>query len=400
MKKDNEKKKRVKRILSALEKDIEVLLDKSNEIELVLDEIQASTRTQTESKQKLSRIVMNHKKAYHALTYLMMNSSEFDKLMRILTLNKQKKKKLTRIIKKSRKSMTEIGEANFIPNAYGQREWFSLSDIKREWLPFKQKTIVRAIRNSRDISFLLMKRRIKSQILVKTAEVFLKNLQLKTSLRGLKEHYIGFMDFLLTALDSWHKDHREMLFKIFHDVEINASTKILDLGCGTCHTTERLQTEYSLRGIFGLDLNPNFFAVKYYGSINKNITFLKSDGTHLPFKDYDFDVVVCLEVIEHVEDYQTLLDEISRVLKPKGFLVLSTPDSPIYKSPHHLHNLIDFGILEKSLPKSSFSILRVYTMPFSRGISYYFLCQRNAALNQFTNIINTVTEPELPEKDV
>jgi SAM-dependent methyltransferase len=50
-----------------------------------------------------------------------------------------------------------------------------------------------------------------------------------------------------------------------------------------------------------------------------------ADVTCLPFKDDDFDVVICCEVLEHVVQYQIAVKEIIRVLKPGCDLVISVP---------------------------------------------------------------------------
>jgi ubiquinone/menaquinone biosynthesis C-methylase UbiE len=46
----------------------------------------------------------------------------------------------------------------------------------------------------------------------------------------------------------------------------------------------------------------------------------------LPFQNAAFEVVVCSEVIEHIPESPTILDELLRVLEPGGSLVLGTPD--------------------------------------------------------------------------
>ncbi len=48
-------------------------------------------------------------------------------------------------------------------------------------------------------------------------------------------------------------------------------------------------------------------------------------GDALPFPDGSFDAVLAFEVLEHVEDDTGLLDEIARVSRPGGVLILSTP---------------------------------------------------------------------------
>src|SRR4029078_12901295 len=56
----------------------------------------------------------------------------------------------------------------------------------------------------------------------------------------------------------------------------------------------------------------------------RNIEFLQADGTRLPFAPASFDVVLSHAVIEHVADADASLAEGRRVLKPGGWMYLST----------------------------------------------------------------------------
>src|SRR4051795_13597037 len=47
----------------------------------------------------------------------------------------------------------------------------------------------------------------------------------------------------------------------------------------------------------------------------------------LPFADNEFDLVTCIETLEHMRDVQLALSEIRRVLRPGGRLALTTPAS-------------------------------------------------------------------------
>jgi len=53
--------------------------------------------------------------------------------------------------------------------------------------------------------------------------------------------------------------------------------------------------------------------------VRKNQTFIKADGESLPFKDKEFDYVICKHVLEHVDDPVKFLKELSRVGK-MGYL--------------------------------------------------------------------------------
>jgi SAM-dependent methyltransferase len=53
----------------------------------------------------------------------------------------------------------------------------------------------------------------------------------------------------------------------------------------------------------------------------------QTDATKLPFADHSFDKIICSEVLEHIENYAGVLQEIKRVLKPNGILAISVPRS-------------------------------------------------------------------------
>ena len=58
---------------------------------------------------------------------------------------------------------------------------------------------------------------------------------------------------------------------------------------------------------------------------NRTCQFVKGSGLQLPFADNTFDKVICAEVLEHVPQYQHMLAEIRRVLKPGGIFAVSVP---------------------------------------------------------------------------
>lgn len=96
--------------------------------------------------------------------------------------------------------------------------------------------------------------------------------------------------------------------------EQGRNKKILDLGCGEGALVERFRA----RGydIIGVDLNYESEAVR-----KKNIT---STG----LEDASFDIILCLDVIEHLSfaDQQKALDEIKRLLKGGALAVLTIPN--------------------------------------------------------------------------
>ncbi len=95
--------------------------------------------------------------------------------------------------------------------------------------------------------------------------------------------------------------------------------KILDLGCGTGFNYETLEKHGE---VFNLDIDSR--ALK--SCEEKGITNLYcADATKTPFDDSTFDVVVAIELLEHIQDDEGAVEEIRRILKPGGRLVFTVP---------------------------------------------------------------------------
>jgi dolichol-phosphate mannosyltransferase len=90
---------------------------------------------------------------------------------------------------------------------------------------------------------------------------------------------------------------------------------VLDVGCGSSRII-------GSRQLVGLDivLAKLRYARRYGNPLVHGSIFA------LPFKDATFDAVICSEVIEHVPADAKVFDELERVLKPGGRLILGTPD--------------------------------------------------------------------------
>lgn len=120
---------------------------------------------------------------------------------------------------------------------------------------------------------------------------------------------------------------------------------ILDAACGEGYGTALLAQEAAW--VTGVDISPDAIAraKENYGTC-RNIEFMEASIATLPFADQSMDVVVSFETIEHVpEDIQRrFLDEIARVLKKDGFLIMSTPNKEIYSDRPGYHN--EFHIKE------------------------------------------------------
>lgn len=84
--------------------------------------------------------------------------------------------------------------------------------------------------------------------------------------------------------------------------------------------------------IVGLDGSPQ--AAQIAGQLNPGRGFTAGDLYALPFPDRSFDLVVCLEVLEHLEEPKDGLRELIRV--SAGWLLLSVPHEPLFRGANFL----------------------------------------------------------------
>jgi SAM-dependent methyltransferase len=123
---------------------------------------------------------------------------------------------------------------------------------------------------------------------------------------------------------------------------------VLDIGCGLGGKLP-FYVEQGATGVVGIDLRPqSALAAHRFGATQNRtpnncskIHTATANGSTLPFHDNSFDVVVSINVLEHVMDPRAVLRECRRVLRSQGQLFLFFP--PFY-SPWgaHLDGWIDF----------------------------------------------------------
>lgn len=103
-----------------------------------------------------------------------------------------------------------------------------------------------------------------------------------------------------------------------------AGINILDFGCGKGEIIGAMRKLNSDAKYSGADVSQAAieYAVKKYPGVD----FAKiEDGGKLPFPDNHFDFIFSSEVIEHIYDTENAFREMSRVLKPGGRMLLTTP---------------------------------------------------------------------------
>lgn len=136
-------------------------------------------------------------------------------------------------------------------------------------------------------------------------------------------------------------DPKELAIRGLHNIILNllkknyeeTNHKLLDLGAGEGALSLKLK-KFGF-DVYATDISAEIFKVKdipfKIANLDKNI----------PYTDNFFDCIVCVELLEHLKNPWITMEEIRRVLKQNGLLVLTTPNI------HNLSSKLRFFLFNK-----------------------------------------------------
>jgi SAM-dependent methyltransferase len=134
----------------------------------------------------------------------------------------------------------------------------------------------------------------------------------------------------MLALDErhwWYRGRRRVLGAVLDGLDLPPAARLLDAGCGSGRTLDDL-ARYG--AVSGMELNP--MGVSAARARGHEVREGLVEG--IPYEDASFDLVTCLDVIEHTDDDVVSLRELRRVTRPGGLLVVTVPAYPALWSRH------------------------------------------------------------------
>ncbi len=149
-------------------------------------------------------------------------------------------------------------------------------------------------------------------------------LQFYDELAQLNYTYVpqwGEEDPFSKAGDYIVKDKYKQVSKALRDSKNDA---VLDIGCSSGYYLDVIGGRNSLT--IGIDISP--WVLRKAKDLRSHCDFILSDidSCSLPFKDGSFDIVFASEIIEHLQYPSKFMQEIFRVVKQDGILLLTTPN--------------------------------------------------------------------------
>jgi ubiquinone/menaquinone biosynthesis C-methylase UbiE len=156
------------------------------------------------------------------------------------------------------------------------------------------------------------------------------------------------------------------------------SDQVLEVGCGGGTLLSHLIAR-GPRNVVGVDWLRT--SVDLARRRNSRARLLQGDACALPFRDGRFDKVVAQHLVEHFEDTKRVLTEWRRVLRPKGVLVIVTPNIHFphqewFDDPTHRH-IFSEADLRDQLSGTGFSVNETRVInPYVGSLSFQFAAAR------------------------
>lgn len=179
-------------------------------------------------------------------------------------------------------------------------------------------------------------------------------------------------------------------------------SKLLDFGCGTAYTSILAANDGF--DVYGFDISRGNILLNKKIKDEYNLKLLVADGEKLPFKNNALDVVYCNHVLEHIQNDRNALNEIYRVLKMGGGLILVVPSihnlaTRFKMKLRYKHPFLDaehFREYDKDkllalLNNSGFDVISLkmgeFLPPFGAKAFHFFV--QLYKLNRFTNYLGS-----------
>ena len=203
----------------------------------------------------------------------------------------------------------------------------------------------------------------------------------------------------------WTKVRAQLLSLLVKKfVPLSGDLKILDVGCGTGLNSKLLA---SFGRMSSLDISED--ALHFCAEQGlKNL--YKGEANVLPFEDENFDLVIALDVLEHLKDDNGAVLEIRRVLKPCGVFICFIPAFSFLWSAHDeylmhqrrynkvsLEKLFDSGWTKKKVSYFNFFLFPLIVV-MRVSIKLFRIKDKDSfeRLSAFNTIFYTIFKTELP----
>lgn len=184
----------------------------------------------------------------------------------------------------------------------------------------------------------------------------------------------GEQKLIIDRIEPTHYVRNFLIFSTIKNLSKKHKIKnICEIGCGVGILSSKLGKNNFVVDAFDLDKYAISLAKKY--SKNKNVNFFSKDVLRLK-TNKKYDLVLAVEVLEHIKNDAKAISNIAGILKTNGFLLITVPVNEKYRTEFdnrsgHVKRYNEVDLIKK-LKKSNFNILKTKYFNFPLLWLWYF----------------------------
>jgi ubiquinone/menaquinone biosynthesis C-methylase UbiE len=174
-------------------------------------------------------------------------------------------------------------------------------------------------------------------------------------------------------------------------------SRVLDIGCGNGDYS--IELAKASASVIALDLSRERVEIVKNKSAEQltQVKLVLADAQKTPFKDSVFDLILCRNVIEHVNNPEALTTEMARLLKPEGAIQLTAPNrysiSQLVKDEHYRLPLV--AILPRRM--AAFIVCKLFKLEDQYSVS---IIPSFRLLRQWMKKSGLIPKMDLPDADM
>lgn len=156
----------------------------------------------------------------------------------------------------------------------------------------------------------------------------------------------------------WFIGRRDLISKMSR-IAKSKHGKVLEIGCGSGENSNIFDDDNAGMKYYGVDISSNSIR----NGDNNDKVLIMADAKNIPFRDSTFDIVLFLDVLEHLENEKFAIRDAYRVLKNDGYLFVLAPAFKFLWNNHDILNQhkrrYSKGELVTKMMCNGFNIVRI-----------------------------------------
>ena len=142
------------------------------------------------------------------------------------------------------------------------------------------------------------------------------------------------IEYFLMTFDPGRQMYLKGIVRKLRDIsQLPPDKKILEIGCGNGIGTKFILEFFKPKELVATDLDPRLVEIARMKNKGSKAAFEVGNAADLRFSNNEFDAVVGLSVIHHIPNWKDCIDELQRIIKPDGLLIIKELSIETFETP-------------------------------------------------------------------